>query len=324
MESMISVIIPVYNVAAYLPECLNSVLGQSYRNMEIILVDDGSKDASGAICDQYADKDSRITVIHQANGGAAAAKNAGLRIARGKYLSFVDSDDFLEPDAYRHMVSVLEANDADAVQCCFREVVTDGTIDCVTIKEPMSFSVQEYLKRYTTDWTCCLLWDKLYKHELFDGIFFEEGHIVDDEFFTYQGIMNAKKIIHDPKIVYNYRKRYSSVTIKPEYRERTIFDKLDYLEKRRKNIAKAFPELKEIFDLHYLDMLLWMSRDADVTVACIDEIKKKIYANFKHENQVSVDWRRKYNLLRILVSRSNKLVRDKNAKQQFDPEKYFA
>lgn len=99
MSGLISVIIPVYNVAAYLPECLDTALSQSYSNLQVILIDDGSTDSSGAICDEYAANDSRIVVIHQKNGGAAAAKNAGLRVATGKYLSFVDSDDYLEPDA---------------------------------------------------------------------------------------------------------------------------------------------------------------------------------------------------------------------------------
>ena len=99
MKDVISVIVPVYNVSAYLPECLDSILSQDYEKLEVILIDDGSTDDSGAICDAYAQRDNRIRVIHQKNGGAAAAKNAGLRAATGEYLSFADSDDFLEPGA---------------------------------------------------------------------------------------------------------------------------------------------------------------------------------------------------------------------------------
>ena len=97
MNGLISVIVPVYNVAAYLPQCVQSILTQDYPDLEVILIDDGSTDASGTICDEYAQKDGRVRVIHQKNGGAAAAKNAGLRVATGTYLSFVDSDDFLDP-----------------------------------------------------------------------------------------------------------------------------------------------------------------------------------------------------------------------------------
>ena len=116
MKDMISVIMPVYNVAQYLPQSIESVLNQDYRNMELILIDDGSKDASGEICDRYARSDSRVRVIHQKNGGAAAAKNAGLRAASGEYLSFVDSDDYLQPNVYGYMVRTLLDCGADVVQ----------------------------------------------------------------------------------------------------------------------------------------------------------------------------------------------------------------
>lgn len=323
MELMISVIVPVYNVAAYLPACLDSILQQDYSNLEIILIDDGSTDDSGSICDSYAEKDSRIRVIHQANGGAAAAKNAGLRIATGEYLSFVDSDDTIEPGFFRYMTQLLENHAADVVQCGFRDVYTDATIDHVVLEDLCTFTTQEYLKRYTIDWTCCLLWDKLYKRSLFNGIFFEEGHIVDDEYFTYQGMMNAKKIVHAPEIVYNYRKRRSSVTVRPEYRERTIFDRLDYLEKRREKIAQRFPELREAFDLHYLDMLSWLAYDPYVTIKCLESIKSKIHAYMKNKQRVRVDWRRRINLYRIQITKSDKLLLRKGKETEIAPEKYF-
>ena len=118
----VSVVIPVYNVEKYLPECLDSVIDQTYKNLQIIIVDDGSTDSSGKICDEYAEKDNRIIVVHQKNAGAGAAKNTALKIADGKYLAFVDSDDFLELDAFEHMVSILAKNSADIVQCCYRDV----------------------------------------------------------------------------------------------------------------------------------------------------------------------------------------------------------
>ena len=108
MNNIISVIIPVYNVEKYIVQCLESVLNQSYKELEVILIDDGSTDRSGEICDFYAKKDGRVRVIHQENGGAARAKNAGLRIATGKYLSFVDSDDYLANNAYGYMVEQIK------------------------------------------------------------------------------------------------------------------------------------------------------------------------------------------------------------------------
>ena len=122
VNQTISVIVPVYNVAQYLSQCVSSILSQDYGDLEVILIDDGSTDASGEICDQYAAKDSRVRVIHQKNGGAAAAKNAGLRLASGDYLVFADSDDYLEPGAYGFLMKTLLETNADAVQGSFREV----------------------------------------------------------------------------------------------------------------------------------------------------------------------------------------------------------
>ena len=253
---MISVIVPVYNVEAYLPECMSSILSQSYRDLEIILIDDGSTDGSGILCDEYAARDSRVKVIHQKNGGAANAKNAGLRIARGEFLSFVDSDDYLEPGAYEFMLHEMAEAQADVVQGSFRDVYRNKSTDRIKLPHRCEFDTVTYLKRYTRDWTCSLLWDKLYKRELFDGIFFEEGHIIDDEFFTYQGIMNAGKILHVPEIVYNYRKRASSVTQLKGDRQKIFLDKVHSLKSRRERIVKHFPQLKQEFDSSYLERLL--------------------------------------------------------------------
>ena len=172
MKDVISVIVPVYNVAAYLPECLDSILSQDYDKLEVILIDDGSTDDSGAICDDYARRDSRIRVIHQKNGGAAAAKNAGLRAATGEYLSFADSDDFLEPGAYAYMLALLKENDADIVRCAFQNRFRTRTEQWLAGEDRCVMEGKTFLVRFTTDWTCGLLWNKLYKRALFDGIFF--------------------------------------------------------------------------------------------------------------------------------------------------------
>lgn len=270
----ISVIIPVYNVDRYIVEALDSVCNQTYRNLEIIIIDDGSTDNSAKICDEYAVKDSRITVIHQSNAGAAAAKNAGLRIASGKYLAFLDSDDYLERNSYEFMLSKLIEDDADVVQCSFRDVYVNKKNDRIFLKEKQEFTVTDYLKRFTTDWTCSLLWDKLYKRCLFDGIFFEEGHKIDDEYFTYQGIMNAQKIIHLPNIVYNYRKRISGVMLSPESQNQIVMDKLDYLTKRRVQVTKRFPDLKDIYDYNFYNMLFLLLKDPGSSLESIHYIRR--------------------------------------------------
>lgn len=275
MKDVISVIVPVYNVAAYLPECLESLLGQDHEKLEILLINDGSTDESGTICDEYAARDSRIRVIHQKNGGAAAAKNAGLRAATGEYLSFVDSDDYLEPESYGYMLNRLKSTDADVGVFAFRNVLRTRKEDHVAEKKSV-IDGREYLVHFTRDWTCALLWNKLYKRSLFDGIFFEEGHRIDDEYFTYQGIMNAKTVVTDDRIIYNYRRRASSAMLNPVARERLALDRIDYLSKRREKVGKRFPELKKDFDIQYLDALTYLPDDPENSEESLRVIKAKL------------------------------------------------
>lgn len=276
MEKMISVVMPIYNVAAYLPQCLDSLLAQDYRNLEIILVDDGSKDESGAICDAYAARDSRIRVVHQKNGGAAAAKNAALRIASGEFLSFVDSDDYLEPDVYSYMAALLESTDSDVGVFAFRNVYRSRGEDHIPHPQRVVISGKDYLLRFTHDWTCALLWNKLYKRELFDGVFFEEGHRIDDEYFTYQAFLKAKKVVCDSRIIYNYRRRASSAMLNPQARERLALDRIDFNAKRREKIAVCCPELRKAFDVQFLDALTYLPTDPENSEESIRIIKQKL------------------------------------------------
>lgn len=289
MSDIISVIIPVYNVEAYLPQCLDSVLTQSYSSLQIILIDDGSTDNSGVICDEYAAKDSRIHVIHQKNGGAAAAKNAGLRVATGKYLSFVDSDDYLEQDAYSFMVNQMLNFGADVIQCSFRDIFRNKEISHPIEMNRTDYTVTQYLELFTKDWTCGLLWDKLYVRSLFDGIFFEEGHKIDDEYFTYRGIMNASKIARSDRIVYNYRKRRSSVMLSTESSEQIVKDRIDYLSKRRINVIARFPELRKAFDRHFVEAMIILSRDPAVTKKSNKLIKNHLCTYLKEKYHTSID-----------------------------------
>ncbi len=265
MENVISIIVPVYNVEKYLEACVDSLIGQTYQALEIILVDDGSQDTSPAICDNYAKRDSRVRVIHKKNGGAASAKNEALKVATGKYLTFVDSDDYIEPNAMAYMQALMEEHHAQVIQCCLRNVYTDHVSDHIVMPEFRSFETVDYLRRYTEDWTCGLHCGKLFYRDLFNGVFFEVGNKIDDEFFTYRGVMNASKVIFDPKIVYNYRQRGSSVMLSPVSNQRIIMDRLAYLPQRRKAITARFPELRRDFDLDFLNMMLILARSPFAT-----------------------------------------------------------
>ena len=274
MNQTISVIVPVYNVAQYLSQCVSSILSQDYGDLEVILIDDGSTDPSGEICDQYAAKDSRVRVIHQKNGGAAAAKNAGLRLASGDYLAFADSDDYLEPGAYGFLMKTLLETNADAVQGSFREVYRNRAEEQHIRGETLEG--YDYLLRFPKDFSCALLWNKLYRRAIFDGVSFEEGHKIDDEYFTYQGFLQPRKVVRADRIVYNYRKRASSVMSSPESAERLVLDCLDSAAKRRQKILDTLPELREPFDENYLDVIWYLSGNEGSTERTLKALKDSL------------------------------------------------
>lgn len=281
MNQTISVIIPVYNVEAYLQQCLESVLAQDYRDLEVIVIDDGSTDCSGEICDRFAAADSRVRVIHQKNAGAAAAKNAGLRIASGKYLSFVDSDDYLEPNVYGFMRETLEDQYADAVEFSFREVYRDHAEEQILDGEVLEG--ERYLLRFPKDFSCALLWNKLYRRELFHGVFFEEGHKIDDEYFTYQGFLGSRRVVRDSRIVYNYRKRASGVMSSPEAAERRVLDCLDSAAKRRQKVLSVLPHLQKAFDESYLDVIWYLSGNVGSTEKTLETLKAALRAYLREK-----------------------------------------
>ena len=274
MNQTISVIVPVYNVEQYLPQCVDSILSQDYRDLEVILIDDGSTDASGQLCDRYGALDSRVRVIHQKNGGAAAAKNAGLRMASGDYLTFADSDDYLEPGAYSFLMKTLQETNADAVQGSFRECYRNRTEEQRICEEILEGC--DYLLRFPKDFSCALLWNKLYRRELFDGVFFEEGHKIDDEYFTYQGFLEPRKVVRTDRIIYNYRKRSSSVMSSPASAERLVLDCLDSAAKRRQKILDCLPQLREAFDENYLDVIWYLSGNEGSTERTLRTLKASL------------------------------------------------
>lgn len=275
-NGLISVIVPIYGVEKYLEECIESVIRQTYANLEIILVDDGSPDRCGAICDRYAKTDSRITVVHKKNGGAASAKNTGLRISSGEYVTILDGDDYLEPDAYENMVAALLNYDADIVQGRMNFLYVDRKGLLNGHLETVCYSATEYLTQFLDDWTCPLCTEKLFRRDVLADIFFEEGHCIDDEFFTYKGVMNAGKIVCIPKVVYNYRQRASSVMKDPKTLDKKCDDILEFLEKRCRDVSDRFPELKSLYEAHYADYLLWLATSDMGTKYTIKEIKKRL------------------------------------------------
>lgn len=212
----LSIIVPVYNVEQYLDNCINSILNQTYRNFELILIDDGSPDKSAEICDKYRLLDNRIKVIHKKNGGLSSARNAGLEIATGKYIGFVDSDDWINKDMYDKMLNLAEKNEADIVQCEYLEVYDNKII--MQPKENSEFEVsnkfdalekiinfgQEHVNGVVS-------WNKIYKSYLFNDIRFPIGKLNEDEFTTYKLVHKSEKIIFLKEKLYYYRQTPNSI-----------------------------------------------------------------------------------------------------------------
>ena len=210
-EPKISVIIPVYKVEPYLRKCLDSVIGQTHQNLEIILIDDGSPDNCGTICDEFAAEDIRIRVIHQENGGVSAARNAGLRVASGDYIGFVDSDDWIEPDMFACMLRGLLNADADISVCGRYEEYKNRSV-CRGWDEKQTLDTEQAMLLLLENGQMQnLLWDKLFCRALFDNIWFPEGKTYEDLAIMYQLFLRAKTVVCVPEIMYHYRQRPGSI-----------------------------------------------------------------------------------------------------------------
>lgn len=216
MEELISVIVPIYNVEKYLNKCIESIINQSYSNLEIILVDDGSKDSSGIMCDSYILKDKRIKVIHKENGGLSDARNVGLDKAKGEYIVFIDSDDWIDEKMIEILYNIIKKNNSDISICdyflAYNEEIQTQKEDI----EIINLSNIEALKTiYDKDLGVCMIvaWNKLYKRNLFkDDIRYPYGKIHEDEFTTYKLLYKAKKISYTNQKMYYYRQRKNSIT----------------------------------------------------------------------------------------------------------------
>ncbi len=256
-DAKISIIIPVYKVEAYLSACLDSIVKQTYQNLEILLVDDASPDNCGKICDEYAAGDTRIRVIHKPeNEGQAAARNTGLDIATGEYLSFVDSDDWLSEDAIAQLLEGLQEYGADCA--VGRSVVVQDKDGQLTIRENTRRPVkcetaQEAMKNVLLRESAA--WNRLYKRKLLEGLRFQEGRINDDEALVLRAYFKMEKIVFLDKDTYYYRKRANSITT-----SRFSVKMVDCMYNSQENlefIRKNAPELVPCAEYKYIKTMLW-------------------------------------------------------------------
>lgn len=257
----ISIIIPVYNIEKYIRECLDSVVNQTYKDLEIIIVDDGSTDNSGAICDEYVSRDKRIKVIHQTNAGAANAKNTALDHVTGEYVAFLDSDDFVSEDWISTMYQSMKQYNADIVECGFDKVFINQTVNSVAYMDEMVYSPKEYFAQYFEHWESVLFCNKLFRADLLKNIRFrKERRCIDDEFFTYKVISLANKIVRIKEVLYHYRQRKTSAVHQIEHALQITDDCLEVLIERYKWISGFSQKLNKVFLEHDTDTLLYYSK----------------------------------------------------------------
>lgn len=208
---LISVIIPIYNAELYLKTCIDAVLGQSYTNFEVLLINDGSTDNSADICDEYLKRDNRIKVVHKQNEGSASARNVGLELAQGEYIVFIDADDYIESEYLQILVNKASEENADIVQCDYLSVKNIADIQCIEKKNVAYatevFSNIDFLECFCDKRTylpIAVLWNKIYRRELFDSLRFPVGRGIDDEYLICQIIYRANKILWIHEVLYYY------------------------------------------------------------------------------------------------------------------------
>lgn len=228
---LISVIIPVYNVEKYLHQCMDSVLAQTYKNLEVILVDDGSMDGSAKLCDEYAAKDPRVKVIHQTNLGVSAARNAGLKAARGEYIGFVDGDDYIDPDMFACLFELCHT--------CHTEIAVCGVHNkAITVKfDREVLSSHQALVRFAAH---LYVWNKLFSRRVIKNItFYTDFHFCEDLFFCLETFQNTDRIACTPQRKYYYRVNPNSAT-----KQAFNLQKLTYFQAAE--AAKAFARAHRI------------------------------------------------------------------------------
>lgn len=284
---MISVIVPVYKVEKYLPQCVESIQNQTYRDLEIILVDDGSPDGCPQICDAYAKKDDRIKVIHQANKGLSGARNAGLNMATGEYIAFVDSDDFILPHMFEILHQEMMAAKAALGICSYVKVDANGkSQDNISPIKDEVLTGYEVLKKLPQEkgWYYITVWNKLYKKELFDNLRFPEGCMHEDEMIIHKILLACKTVVTVAEKMYCYRNTENSLMtakasvrrldgVEAAYERFCDYQKLGYHEL----LWGAYLSARKAFEI--------MGSIAFVTESDVrkkKEIKKKYRYIFKH------------------------------------------
>lgn len=274
-KPLISVIVPVYKVEKYIHKCIDSLIHQTYANLQILLVDDGSPDNCGKICDDYAKKDNRIEVIHKKNGGLSDARNVAIKQAVGEYIGFVDSDDYISKDMYENLYNLISQNDADVSICNFYNVIKNKNIPKNEENTIKIYNKIEILKEILIDKNVqSYAWNKLYKKDLFDNITYPVGKKYEDIGTTFYIFEKCNKIVVTGKPMYFYLYRDDSIVNTNS--EQTIIDYIDIIVERYDYIKKKYPELEKYNEEYLNKILQTANNDAKKLKVVSNKCKEKI------------------------------------------------
>lgn len=281
-NELISIIVPVYNVEKYLEKCLDSITNQTYKNLEIIVIDDGSTDKSGIICDKYAQKDNRIKVIHKLNGGLSDARNAGLDICTGDYIGFVDSDDYIEPDMYEYLLEKSKETNADVSMCNFyiEDERSDNIKLAAVFDEFVSDDKEIILKFYLENNILIGIWNKLFKCEVLNNIRFPKQHCCEDTYIMADWVDKINKFMCSNSCKYHYIHRGNSLSNRGV--DKYLLDEIYAFGKVDKYIKNKNMTINEISEKCILEsyMVALKRLCLEESINKINDDKKKCIRNY--------------------------------------------
>ena len=309
-NELISIVVPIYNVEKYLEKCVESILRQTYKNIEIILVDDGSPDLCGEICENYKKIDKRITVIHKKNGGLSDARNYGIKHSNGKYITFIDSDDYVERDYIEYLYNLIKKNDCDMSICSFKTHFNNKFIDFGEKYENCVFDAKTCLENMLCEKGFNVsAWAKMYKTDLFYNVEFPYGKLCEDNGTTYKLILKCNKIAYGNGSKYIYEMRDNSI-MNTSFSKRKL-DLVELTDKMYDDVFKIFPDLNDVLMKRKLHPRFSILRQAvmskDLFAKFIfNKYRDEILRNFKDEfkNNKKLDKRDEMAYLTLKLGRT--------------------
>jgi len=306
MIDLITIIVPVYNIEKYLIKCIDSILCQSYKKLDIILVDDGSNDSSGAICDNFAEHDKRVRVVHKRNGGLSEARNTAIPLALGDYLLFVDGDDYIDPDYVQYLYTLIRKYDADLSICEFMYVYENGEL----INHPKNDKHEFLLNR--EDALREMMRTKLYSNsasgKLYKKIFFKDveypvGRLFEDTATTYKLFLKAERVVFGARALYYYIQHDNTIST-AAFSHRKL-DSVEFVEKMTNDIVELYPQLSDECSIRRIDTYIGILKQISINT----------------EKNITTEMHRKIKVIRrkVLLNRGVSLKRKLWAMLSFLP-----